>query len=172
MGNYIHDKVRNEITHPCLNFNGCTVEWISYLSHTLQGMWLFVHARIKLIHVSRRNPRVLFRHKGAVSPVEESLYKDLIIFMMGSVHFKRRSLCWNVTQVTNITWSPSLFIDWLQKENFGSDKSTSVQEMTWCCYGTSHCRRQWQGYRYEATEPKRVNSLRIHLSSYSCSIVM
>ena len=51
ISNYIHYKVWDEITYPFLNFNGCTVEvkeWISNLSHTLQDMWLLIHAWIKV----------------------------------------------------------------------------------------------------------------------------
>ena len=34
----------DEITYPFLNFNGAYV----ILSHTLQGMWLLIHAGIKV----------------------------------------------------------------------------------------------------------------------------
>ena len=44
ISNYIHYKVWDEIIYPFLNFNGATV--IS--THTLQGMWLLIHAGIKV----------------------------------------------------------------------------------------------------------------------------
>ena len=44
-------KVWDEITYQFLNFNGRTVEvyeWISNSSHILLGMWLLIHAGIKV----------------------------------------------------------------------------------------------------------------------------
>ena len=46
----------DDITYPIPNFNGCTVEvwWQIISSHTLLGMWLFIHAGIMLILVGKR----------------------------------------------------------------------------------------------------------------------
>ena len=44
----------NEITCAFPNFNGCTIEaweWISNYTHTLLGMWLLIHAVIRVNHV-------------------------------------------------------------------------------------------------------------------------
>ena len=46
-----YNKVFDEIINPFLNFNGATVEvyeWISNFIHTLQCMWLLIHAGIKV----------------------------------------------------------------------------------------------------------------------------
>ena len=43
--------VLDEITYPIFNLNGATVEveeWKSISSHTLLGMWLLIHAGIKV----------------------------------------------------------------------------------------------------------------------------
>ena len=46
MSNPIHYKVREEITYPFPNSNGCTVNVSEVIStHTLLGMWLLIHAR-------------------------------------------------------------------------------------------------------------------------------
>ena len=47
-------QVWDEITYPFSNFNGAAVEvWkcLIFLSHTLLGMWLLIHAGIKVICV-------------------------------------------------------------------------------------------------------------------------
>ena len=51
ISNYVHYNMWGEITYPFPNFNGYTVEvweWISNLSHVLLGMWLLIHAEIKV----------------------------------------------------------------------------------------------------------------------------
>ena len=51
ISNYIHHKVSGEITHIFPNFNGCPIEvweWINnFISH-VTGMWLLIHAGIKV----------------------------------------------------------------------------------------------------------------------------
>ena len=49
----------DEITYPFSNFNSAAVEvWNGFVisSHTLLGMWLLIHARIKIFYVSQRGP--------------------------------------------------------------------------------------------------------------------
>ena len=51
MSNYTHCKIWDEITDLYSNFNGATVEvWNGKVisSHTLLGMWLLIHAGIKV----------------------------------------------------------------------------------------------------------------------------
>ena len=48
---HIHFNVRGKIIYLFPNFNGPTVEvweWIIISSHTLLGMWLVIHAEIKV----------------------------------------------------------------------------------------------------------------------------
>ena len=50
MNKYLH-QLKSEIMFPSLNFNSCTIEvwkWISDSSHSLLGMWLLIHAGIKV----------------------------------------------------------------------------------------------------------------------------
>ena len=47
----IHCDVWDEITYPFANFNGCTFEvrqWISNFITHFMGMWLLIHAGIKV----------------------------------------------------------------------------------------------------------------------------
>ena len=49
--NHIHYKLWDEIAYPFLNFYGSTVKikkWMSNFTHTLLGMWLIIHAGIKV----------------------------------------------------------------------------------------------------------------------------
>ena len=51
MRNYIHYEMWDEIIYPFQNFNGTTVEgweWISIWIPNLLGMWLLIHAGIKV----------------------------------------------------------------------------------------------------------------------------
>ena len=50
----------DEITYPFPNFNGATVEVFELIGDFIPhftGIWLLIHAGIKLIHVSKRVPR-------------------------------------------------------------------------------------------------------------------
>ena len=51
ISNYFHYKVWDKITYPFLNFNGATVEvkeWISNFILHFTGVWLLIHAGIKV----------------------------------------------------------------------------------------------------------------------------
>ena len=56
MNIYIHYTMRDEITHQLPNPMVQTLRtenaWV-ISSHTLRGMWLLIHAGIKIIHVSK-----------------------------------------------------------------------------------------------------------------------
>ena len=50
----------DEITYPFPNFNGYAVDvwgWVRNLSYTLLGLWLLIHAGIKVNHASKRGPK-------------------------------------------------------------------------------------------------------------------
>ena len=46
--NSIKYKVRDEITYPFQNFDGCTVEVWERISNFITGVWLFIHTEIKV----------------------------------------------------------------------------------------------------------------------------
>ena len=51
MSNYICCKMFNDITYPFPNFSGATVEdweWMNDFIHISPGMWLLMHAGIKV----------------------------------------------------------------------------------------------------------------------------
>ena len=51
ISNCIYHNVWDEITYPFPNFNGCTIEvleWINNFISRWLGMWLLIHAGIKV----------------------------------------------------------------------------------------------------------------------------
>ena len=68
IGYDIHYEVWDEITYPFTNFNGATVEvweWINDFVSYSTGMWLLIHAGIKIDPCYLKGPEVelvLFTH--------------------------------------------------------------------------------------------------------------
>ena len=55
--NYIHDKAWNEVIHLFPHVNSCTVEVWEWISNFIPDFIMHViHARLKLIHVSKKGP--------------------------------------------------------------------------------------------------------------------
>ena len=57
ISNDINHKVSDEITYPFSNFKGATIKiWNNLIisSHILLGMWLLIHAGLKLNHLSKK----------------------------------------------------------------------------------------------------------------------
>ena len=119
MSNYIHYNMWDEITYPFPNFNNATVEvwkWISnFTPHSLLGMWLFVHAGIKLIRVSKTGPWY------SVKPLSSTFHINII--------FK-----WNTHKVHSIC---NPHIDDLMQERHNS--SVLAMELRPSCINASTC---------------------------------
>ena len=61
----INFKVWDEITNPSINFNGATVEvseWKIISSRILLGMWLVIHAVIKVSEKGPRRKHIIYPH--------------------------------------------------------------------------------------------------------------
>ena len=110
--NYIHHKVWDKITEPLLNFNGAAVkvcEWIS--SHTLLGVWLLIHAGLRLTYICKRDPFYQFGGGCEINRLA-SIKKDSIHLTTGLMIMTLISILsiWPVSFVSSISAKTIVYI--------------------------------------------------------------